>query len=122
MATIATQDIVRAGTTPSYTACNASDTVPGAARNERLFLHYKGGASTNATLTIVPVAPTSVKIPGVGTVNIGNMGVTLGANVDKMVGPITDAYIDATGNITLAHTGTLTGLTVAPMVLPAASV
>lgn len=122
MASIATQNIAIAGATPSYTACNASDTVPAAPRNERLFLHYKGGASTNGTLTIAPVAPTTARVPGVGLVTVPNVSVTLGANVDKMVGPIADAYISETGNVTLTHGGTLTGLTVAPMVLPAASV
>lgn len=121
MASIATQNIVAAGVVPSYTACNASDTVPAAPRTERLFLHYKGGASTSATLTITPVAPTTARVADVGTVSVPNISVALGANVDKMVGPIPAAYIDATGNLTLAHTGTLTGLTVAPMVLPAAS-
>jgi hypothetical protein len=121
MASIAIQNIAAAGTTPSYTACNASDTVPAAPRTERLFLHYKGGASTSATLTITPVQPTSYKVPDVGNVAVPNISVALGANADKMV-PVPPAYIDATGNVTLAHTGTLTGLTVAPIVLPAASV
>lgn len=121
MASIATQNIAVAGATPSYTAASASDTVPAAPRTERLFLHYKGGASTSATLTIAPVAPTSAKVADVGQVAVPNISVALGANVDKMIGPIPPAYIDAQGNVALAHTGTLTGLTVAPMVLPAAS-
>lgn len=121
MAAIPTQSISSAGVTPSYSAASASDSVPAVPRTERLFLHYKGGASTSATLTIAPVAPTSAKVADVGQVAVPNISVSLGANVDKMIGPIPGAYIDATGNVTLVHTGTLTGLTVAPMLLTAAS-
>jgi len=122
MAAIAIQSIAAAGITPTYQAASASDTVSGAAATERLFIHAKNSNAATATVTIVPVSPTSVKVPGVGAVSVPNIAVTIPATTgDKMIGPIPAAYIDATGNVTLANTGTITNLTLAAFLLPAAS-
>lgn len=122
MAAIAIQSIAAAGITPTYQAASASDTVSGAAATERLFIHAKNSNAATATVTIVPVSPTSVKVPGVGAVSVPSIAVTIPATTgDKMIGPIPAAYIDATGNVTLANTGTITNLTLAAFLLPAAS-
>lgn len=122
MSALAIQNIAAAGITPSYQAATASDTIPGANGNERLFLHAKNTNAAAATVTIQPVSPTGFKIPGVGNVSVPAIQVTIPAtNGDKMIGPIPQAYIDATGTVTIANTGTITNLTLAAIVLPAAS-
>jgi hypothetical protein len=122
MSALTIQNISAAGITPSYQAATASDTIPGANGNERLFLHAKNTNAATATVTIQPVSPTTAKVPGVGNVTIPNIAVTIPATSgDKMIGPIPQAYIDATGTVTLANTGTITNLTLAAISLPAAS-
>jgi len=122
MTALTIQNISAAGITPSYQAATASDTIPGAAGNERLFIHAKNTNAATATVTIQPVSPTSARIPGVGNITVPNIAVTIPATTgDKMIGPIPQAYIDATGTVTIANTGTITNLTLAAIVLPAAS-
>ncbi|TDX61925.1 hypothetical protein EDE12_11226 [Methylosinus sp. sav-2] len=122
MSVLTIQNIVAAGITPSYQAATASDTIPGANGNERLFLHAKNTNASTATVTINPVSPTSAKIPGVGQVNVPTIQVTIPATTgDKMIGPIPPAYIDATGTVTISNGGTITNLTLAAIALPAAS-
>lgn len=122
MTALTIQSIVAAGITPSYQAATASDTIPGANGNERLLLHAKNTNAATATVTIQPVSPTSAKVPGVGQVAVPPIQVTIPAtNGDKMIGPIPQAYIDATGVVTIANSGTITNLTLAAIALPAAS-
>jgi hypothetical protein len=122
MTALTIQNISAAGVTPSYQAATASDTVPGASGSERLFIHAKNTNAATATVTIQPVSPTSARIPGVGNITVPNIAVTIPATTgDKMIGPIPQAYIDATGTVTIANTGTITNLTLAALVLPAAS-
>lgn len=121
MASIALQTMAFAGITPSYSAASASDTVPGVTPDDRVFLHYKNTNASTATVTIVPIVA-SRTVPGIGVVFTPSLVVTIPANTgDKMVGPIPPDYIDATGGITMAHTGTITNLTVAPVRLPRVS-
>lgn len=122
MAAIAIQNIGAAGLAPSYQAASASDVVSGVTANERLFIHAKNSNAATATVTIQPVAPTSARVPGVGTVAVPAISVVIPATIgDKMIGPIPAAYIDATGNVTLTNTGTITNLTLAAVALPPAS-
>jgi phage tail sheath gpL-like len=122
MSALTIQNISAAGITPSYQAATASDTIPGASGNERLFLHAKNTNAATATVTINPVSPTTAKVPGVGQVSVPAIQVTIPATTgDKMIGPIPQAYIDATGTVTITNTGTITNLTLAAIALPAAS-
>lgn len=121
MAAIATQSIIFAGLAPTYSAASASDTVSGVNPDDRLFLHYKNTNAAAATVTITPVIATR-RVPGIGVVFTPNLVLTVPANTgDKMTGPIPPDYIDATGTVTMAHTGTITNLTVAAIRLPAVS-
>ncbi|WP_018266525.1 hypothetical protein [Methylosinus sp. LW4] len=121
MSALTIQNISPGGTTPSYQAATSSDTIPGASGNERLFLHAKNTNAATATVTIQPVSPTSFKVPGVGPVTIPAIQVTIPATTgDKMI-PIPQAYIDATGTVTIANSGTITNLTLAAIALPALS-
>ncbi len=122
MAAVTIQTIGVAGITPSYQAASASDVVAGATGEERIFIHAKNSNAATATVTIVPVAPTTAKVPGAGVLSLPSIAVTIPATTgDKMIGPIPAAYIDATGGITLANTGTITNLTLAAFKLPALS-
>ncbi len=122
MAAIPIQSIAAAGLGPTYQAATASDNASGVTPNERLFIHAKNTNVATATVTINPVAPTSAKVPGVGVVSVPPISVIIPATTgDRMIGPIPAAYIDATGNVTLLNTGTITNLTLAAILLPAAS-
>ena len=122
MSAIALQTVTVAGTTPSYQAATASDNVPGATTNERVYIHAKNSNAATATITINPVSPLTARVPGVGVINVPAISVVVPATTgDKLIGPIPAAYIDATGNITLANTGTNTNLTLAAILLPAQS-
>lgn len=122
MAAITLQTIAAAGIGPTYQAATASDAVAGAPGDETVFIHAKNTNAATATVTINPVSPTTVKVPGVGTVTIPAISVTVPATTgDRMIGPIPAAYIDATGTITLANSGTITNLTLAAIRLPRAS-
>ena len=123
MAAIAIQTIVSTGLGPTYQAATASDVVSGATGNDRLFLHAKNSNAAAATITIAPVSPTSAKVPGVGVIAVPSIAVTVPITTgDKMIGPIPAAYIDATGNVTLVNSGTITNLTIAAVLLPQVSV
>jgi len=118
MGAIAIQSISFAGLAPSYSAASASDTVTGVNPDDRLFLHYKNTNASPATVTITPVIA-SRRVPGIGIVFTPNLVLTVPATTgDKMAGPIPPDYIDATGTVTMAHTGTITNLTVAAIRLP----
>jgi hypothetical protein len=119
MSAIAIQTLSVAGVTPTYQAATNSDTIPGATNDERLYIHAKNSNAATATITIQPVSPLTAKVPGVGVVSVPPIAVTVPATTgDKLIGPIPAAYIDATGTITLANSGTITNLTVAAFRLP----
>ena len=122
MSAIAIQTISATGLGPTYQAATASDAIAGADGTERLFIDALNTNAATATITINPVSPTSAKVPGVGQVTVPAISVVVPATTGhRMIGPIPAAYIDATGNITLANTGTITNLTLAAIKLPAAS-
>lgn len=122
MSAIAIQTVTVAGATPSYQAATASDAIPGATTNERIYIHAKNSNAATATITINPVSPLTARVPGVGVVTVPAISVVVPATTgDKLIGPIPAAYIDATGTITLANTGVITNLTLAAILLPAQS-
>lgn len=123
MTAIALQTISAAGIGPTYQAATASDTIPNATPDDRIFIHAKNTNAATATITINPVSPTVVKANGVGNVSVPAITVTVPATTgDRMIGPIPAAYIDGTGTINLANTGTITNLTLAAIKLPAVSI
>lgn len=100
MALLAAQEILLAGTTPSYTAVNASDTF---APGPDIFLHVK---NTNAATRDVGIATTKT---GVGGLAIADAGGTIPATTgDKMYGPFpANHFADAsTGLATVTYTAT----------------
>ena len=122
MAAITLQSIAIAGLGPTYSTATASDTTSGITPDDRVFIHAKNSNASTATITINPVAPTSVKVPGVGNVAVPALAVVIPATTgDRMIGPIPPAYIDGTGTITMLNTGVITNLTIAVVRLPAIS-
>jgi len=119
MAAISLQSISASGLAPAYSSATASDTVTGVTPDDRVFLHAKNTNASTATVTINPVAPTTARVPGVGNIAVPAITVIIPANTgDRMIGPISPAYIDGTGTITIANTGTITNLTLAALRLP----
>lgn len=122
MAAITLQNISIAGLGPTYSTATASDTTSGITPDDRVFIHAKNSNASTATITINPVAPTTVKVPGVGNVAVPALAVTIPATTgDRMIGPIPPAYIDGTGTITMVNSGVITNLTIAVVRLPSVS-
>lgn len=117
MAVLAVQNIAAAGLKPTYTAVNASDTAI-LNQAQRNFLHVKngGGAPINVTITAVK---TSARVQGVGVVTIEDLVVAVPAGEERMIGPITEAYLDTDGEVTIGYSGTAS-VTAGIFSLPAA--
>lgn len=117
MADITAQSISTSGLTPTYSAVNSTDTLTGVSDGQRHFLHVKNGSggSINVTLTAVK---TSANVPGVGPVTISDIVVAVPDGSEEMIGPITAAYIDSSGEVAIAYSGT-SSVTAAALVLPA---
>lgn len=109
-----------AGVTPTYTACTAADKFT-AAPNSRYMLHYKNGATAQATggtpnkITdpTTPIPAGSASIAGFADVTTkATPGLT--ASEERVVWiDNTNRLRDSTGAINLVHPGTLTTVTVA---------
>lgn len=109
MATLTTQQITRAGITPTYAAvagggdaCEVGDDI---------FLHFKNTNAATCTVTLAIPATASTY----ANVAYTNTAVVIPATTgDKMIGPVNALYRDATtGLCTLTYSGTSTNTTVA---------
>lgn len=120
MTAVSQQSIAPAGIVPAYAAVASTDTIASVTQDERLFLHVKNGGGGSITVSIAPVAPTSVRVSGVGVVAVPSISVAVAAGAEKMIGPIPSAYIDGTGTVTVGYSGT-TSVTAAAFRLPASS-
>lgn len=99
MALLTAQQIAVTGSTPSYAAVSASDTIQPDG-NDNLFLHVKNGGGSPDTVTVV--------IPGVYLgVNIADLTVSVPATTgDRMIAIPAAAMDPATGLITVTHSFT----------------
>jgi hypothetical protein len=99
MALLAVQQIAVTGSTPSYAAVSASDTIQPDG-NDNLFLHVKNGGGSPDTVTIV--------IPGVYLgVALADLTVSVPATTgDRMIAIPAAAMDPATGLITVTHSFT----------------
>jgi hypothetical protein len=108
MATLNTQAITRAGTTPTYAAVagggDACET------GDDIFLHFKNtnAAARNVTLAIPSAASTYANVSYTNTVV--NIPATTG---DKMVGPVSSLYKDPTTGLCTITYDASANLTVA---------
>lgn len=89
------------GLTPAYIAPASSDTV---APDDRLYLHVKT-AGTGTTVTIVT--------PGSGPAGFAEADATytLGATAERIIGPLTAAFADATTGLITVNYSSLTTVT-----------
>lgn len=93
MATVATQQVVRAGLAPAYSAASAGGDA--AAPGGSSFLHVKNAGASPVTLTVV----TPGTIEGFA---IADLTVSIPAAGERMVGPLGDVFRDpATGLVAL---------------------
>lgn len=119
MALLTAQLIVPTGILPTYAAVSASDTL-NVPSDERTFMHVKNGSGASINVTLVAVA-TSQKVAGVGNIPIASKVVAVPAGSERMIGPITGAYVDpATGLATITYSATTT-VTAAAIRIPADS-
>ena len=115
MATLTTQQITRAGVTPSYAAVTGGGDA--CECGDDIFLQFK---NTNAaTCTVTLAIPTSAST--YSNVTYTNVAVTIPATTgDKWIGPISALFKDpTTGLCTITYTGTSTNTTVACVKLQA---
>lgn len=95
------------GAVPTLAAVSASDTVVDFGNGKTHFLWYKNTNAATSTVTITPPGATSYG----GT--LSPIVVVLAATTGQAMIPLHPDWADATGTITLAHTGTITNTTVA---------
>lgn len=115
MATYTVLNIAKTGLTPAYVAVAASDQFPNPS-DERTFLHVKNGSGASINVTIT-AQKTTAKVPGVGVVTISNLVVAVPAGAERVIGPFSDAYTDANGNVVVGYSATAT-VTAAAVRLP----
>lgn len=107
MATLSTQNISRAGVTPTYGACAGGGDrfTP----DKDTFLHVKNASGGALTVTI---AATKVPLPNM---TVANVAVSVGAGSEKMIGPFPYdmfAASDGSGLADITYSG-VTSLTIA---------
>jgi hypothetical protein len=110
------------GVLPTYTPCTAADKFT-AAPNSRYMLHYKNGATAQASGSspnrITNVANTANPPPGAAAPAnwadaVTSAGTGLGATTEGVVWiDNTTPFRDSSGFVNMVHPGTLTTLTVA---------
>lgn len=104
MAALTVQNIALAGLVATYAAVNSSETI-NISNDERVFLHVKNGDASPTTVTITAVK-TSAKVHGVGSLTVDNGSVVVAAGAEAFIGPFTQAYIGASGNVAVAYSNT----------------
>ena len=125
MTTFAVQKPGLTGVAPTYNVCTATDKFP-AAPGARYMLHYKNGATAQATggspnkVTdpSTPIPSGSAATAGFAdVVTLATPGMTANTEYVSIIDNAT-RFIDGTGFINLVHPGTLTTVTVAIIQLP----
>lgn len=110
MAALSTQNVVDAGTAPTFGAAALSDTAE-IGNGVNTYVHYKNTDSNAKTITITVPGNTSYGEPN------PDPALTLGANTGELLIPLRKLYDagDGTGRATLTVSGTggVTGVTVA---------
>jgi hypothetical protein len=101
MALLSAQTVTKAGTTPSYSAVNASDTIT-AVTGVLQFLHVKNANGSNCTVTI-----TDAGVTPAGSAATNPTVVVPLTSGDKMIGPLSNALAStSTGLITVSYSVT----------------
>lgn len=111
-----------AGLNPNFVAASAGGDAFADAGDERTYVRVKNGGASAITVTVAPVSPTSVKVPGVTPqpVSLPSYSVSVPASGDMTIGPFPSAYRDANSNVNLTYSA-VTSVTVAAIRMPAFS-
>lgn len=116
MSALTPQPILTSGMKPTYSAAaGGGDTIPQESKARR-FAFVKNGGGGSITVTVAKQA-TSLPVSGYGSVPTSDLSVAIPAGEERMIGPFSDVYKDASGNINLAYSG-VTTVTVAAIELP----
>ena len=121
MAALTVQDVVPAGLAESLaSAAGGGDTI--AVDSSQLhFLEVVNGGGGSINVTIAKKSGlSSALVKDVGTLAIADVVVAVGAGASKLIGPFSDAYIQANGTVSIAYSG-VTSVTVRALRLPKAA-
>lgn len=120
MADITVTDITMAGVTVTLGNAAASDTIPIANVDDRVFLLVTNGSGGSIDVTITR-QETAIVVPGAGAVTLTDRVIAVGAGASKVVGPFTRSDIDPeTRKVELAWSAT-SSVTRGAFRLPAAA-
>jgi hypothetical protein len=106
MAAYTVQTIVDTAITPTLTAVALSDTAVDDGTS-RMFFEVANGAGAPITVTI-PSQQASIVVPGVGSLAVADISVTVTNGQRRLIGPFTRAYINAAGNVTINYSSITT--------------
>ena len=98
MAVLTVATIVDSGLLRALAAASTSDTFADDGTG-RTYIEIANASGGNCTVTI-PAQTTSVNAPGVGTLTIADITVTITTATTKLIGPFTRAYINTAGLVT----------------------
>lgn len=106
MALLTVQTVVDAGIVPALAAVSSSDTFAddGAGRT---FMEVSNGAGAPINVT-VPAQQTTTNIPGVGTLTVADIVVSVTNGTRKLIGPFTTAYRNSSGLVTVNYSSVTT--------------
>lgn len=116
MAQLTIQSVAETGLEPAYAAVNDGDLLK-ADSSQRHFLHVKNGDASPTNVTINAVK-TTARVSGVGVVTISDKVIAIAAGEERLIGPFTEAYMDADGDVTINYSN-VTSITAAALKLPA---
>lgn len=115
MAAMTIQEIAKTGLEATYAAANIGDTIKQAS-DRRTFLHVVNGAGAPITVTI-PAQRTGGRDDQAGAFTIGDLVTTVTNGESRFIGPFPDAYVNASGNVTVNYSS-VTTITAAAIHLP----
>ncbi len=116
MATLTVQDIVEAGLTPSLSAAAGGGDQFILDSAQRVFF-WADNASGGAITVTIAAQITAKEVAGFGSMTRDDLAVSVGAGVQKLIGPIANAFTDTSGFAQVTYSG-VTSLTVAAVKLP----
>lgn len=116
MAALSIQQIGEAGLDPQFSAAAAGGDTFANDTLERTFLFVKNGGAGAITVTGT-AQKTQAGVRGFGALPRNDIAVSVPAGQDRLIGPFTDAFSDAAGNVSVTYSG-VTSVTVAAVRLP----
>lgn len=115
MAAMTIQEIAKSGLNYTLAAVATGDTIKQSTdRRTFLLVRNAGVGSINVT---IPAQRTTGREDGAGTFTIADLVVAVTNGQDRMIGPFPEAYVNASGNVTVNYSGT-TSVTAAAIHIP----